>query len=152
MGEHVYPRAEVEAAFHAFVAAGDAGDWDRWADLHTEDGVWIEHHLGTFHGREAIRAKIKEVMAPVPMMTFPIDWYVIDGNRVVFKPWQVFPDPAGGDAVYRFTCFTMLEYAGDGQWSVQEDVYSPAEGEAVVMRWLADGGQLAGGLEALGLE
>ena len=67
MGEHVYPRAEVEAAFHAFVAAGDAGDWDRWADLHTEDGVWIEHHLGTFHGREAIRAKIKEAMAPVPM-------------------------------------------------------------------------------------
>ena len=38
------------------VATGDAGDWDRWADLHTEDGVWIEHHLGTFHGRDCSRS------------------------------------------------------------------------------------------------
>ena len=109
-----HPRAEVEAAYHEIVAAGDAGDWDRWADLHTEDCEWVEHHYGTIVGRDAIRSTITALMAPVPMMQFPVEWYVIEGNRVVYFPWQVFPDPKGGDADYRFACITVLEYAGDG--------------------------------------
>jgi ketosteroid isomerase-like protein len=141
MSEHT--RAEVEAAWQHFVAAGDAGDWSAWADLHSEDGVWVEHHLGTFVGREAIRKAILEVMAPVPMMTFPVEWHVIQGGRVVYYPWQVLPDPTGGDEVYRFGCVTILEYAGDGLWSRQEDLYNPREGQQVVERWLADGGKLA---------
>ena len=152
MSDTVYPRDEVEAAFHAFIAAGDSGDWSHWADLHREDCEWVEHHLGTIVGRAAIKAKIVEVMAPVPMMQFPVAWHVIDGNRVVFYPWQVFPDPKGGDEVYRFGCVTILEYAGNGEWSRQEDIYNPSEGEAVVMRWIADGGQIAGDLGVLGIE
>lgn len=147
-----HPRAEVEAAFHEFVAVGDSGDWSRWADLHTEDCEWVEHHYGTIVGREAIRAKITELMAPVPMMRFPVEWYVIDGNRVVFLPWQVFPDPTGGGNDHRFACVTVLEYAGNGQWSRQEDIYNPVEGETVVMGWLAAGGQLAADPAALGLD
>lgn len=139
-----WPRSEIEAAYQRFVAAGDAQDWDAWTDLHTEDGIWVEHHLGTFRGRAEIRAGIKEVMASAPPMTFPVEWHVIEGSRVVFYPWQVFPDPQGGDAVYRFGCVTILEYAGDGLWSVQEDLYNPREGEAVVKRWLAAGGRLPG--------
>lgn len=147
-----HPRAEIEAAFAELVAAGDAGDWDRWADLHTEDCVWVEHHYGTIVGRDAIRETITRLMGPVPMMRFPVEWHVIEGNRVVYYPWQVFPDPTGGDAEYRFGCVTILEYAGDGRWSRQEDVYNPTEGEQVVMRWLAAGGELAGDLDALGIE
>jgi len=137
-----FTRDEIEQAYHTFVAAGDTQDWDAWADLHSEDGVWVEHHLGTFRGREAIREGIKQVMATAPPMLFPVEWHAIDGNRVVFYPWQVFPDPTGGDAVYRFGCITILEYAGEGLWSYQEDVYNPREGEDVVKRWLEAGGQL----------
>ena len=136
-------RAEVEAAWRHFVAVGDRGDWNAWADLHTEDGVWVEHHLGTQRGRGAIRRTILEVMKPVPMMTFPVEWHVIEGSRVVFYPWQVFPDPTGGDAVYRFGCVTILEYAGDGLFSYQEDLYNPREGQEVIRRWIAAGGALA---------
>ena len=147
-----YPREEVEAAFWAFVAAGESGDWSAWADLHTEDCIWHEHHYGIIEGREAIRAKITELMAPVPMMEFPVAWHVIDGNRVVYYPWQVFPDPAGGDAVYRFGCVTILEYAGNGEFSRQEDIYNPIEGEQVVMAWLGAGGQIAADPAALGID
>jgi hypothetical protein len=138
-----FPRSEVEAAYQSFIAAGDAGDWNAWADLHSEDGVWVEHHLGTFRGREAIRAAITKVMEPVPMMTFPVAWHVIEGNRVVYYPWQVMPDPTGGDEVYRFGCVTILEYAGNGLFSYQEDLYNPKEGEAVMKRWAAAGGRFA---------
>ncbi len=83
---------EVRAAYDNFVAVGDSGDWNAWADLHTVDGLWVEHHLGTFRGREEIRQAIVDVMAQAPStMEFPIEWVVIDGNRVVYYPWQVLP-------------------------------------------------------------
>jgi len=140
---HSFSRTEVEAAYRNFVAVGDSGDWNAWADLHSVDGVWVEHHLGTFRGREAIREAIVRVMKPVPMMTFPVAWHVIEGNRVVYYPWQVMPDPKGGSELYRFGCVTILEYAGDGLFSHQEDLYNPKEGEDVMRRWLAAGGKLA---------
>jgi hypothetical protein len=139
----VFSRAEVEAAYRGFVAAGDSGDWSAWADLHSVEGVWVEHHLGTFRGREAIREAIVKVMKPVPMMTFPVAWHAIEGNRVVYYPWQVMPDPKGGDEIYRFGCVTILEYAGEGLFSHQEDLYNPKEGEEVMKRWLAAGGKFA---------
>ena len=135
--------AEVRAAYENFVAVGDSGDWSAWADLHTVDGVWVEHHLGRFEGREAIRTAITTVMRQAPSsMHFPVEWVVIDGTRVVYYPWQVLPDPTGGDTVYRFGCVTILEYGGDGQFSYQEDVYNPAEGEQVFGAWIAAGGVL----------
>ncbi len=138
-----FGRDEVEAAYRKFVEVGDSGDWSAWADLHSEAGRWVEHHLGTFVGREAIRKAILDVMVPVPMMTFPVEWHVIEGNRVVYYPWQVMPDPAGGDADYRFGCVTILEYAGDGLFSYQEDLYNPSEAQAVMKRWLDAGGKFA---------
>ena len=147
----MFPRDEVEAAYQAFVAAGDAGDWDLWADLHTADGEWHECNYGLIVGREAIRAKIKEVMAPVTMMQFPVEWVAIDGNRVVYYPWQVMPDPAGGDAVYRFGCVTVLEYAGNGQFSRQDDLYNPIEGQRVIKEWMRAGGTFSAPPESLGM-
>ncbi|MCI4427655.1 MAG: hypothetical protein JHC40_00660, partial [Burkholderiales bacterium] len=64
-------------------------------------------------------------------------WHAIDGNRVVYYPWQVMPDPNGGSEEYRFGCATILEYAGAGLWSHQEDLYNPREAERVMKRWMA---------------
>ena len=72
-----WSRTEIEAAWRKFVSVGDSGDWNAWADLHSPDGVWVEHHLGTFQGREAIRKAILEVMKPVPMMRFPVAWHAM---------------------------------------------------------------------------
>jgi hypothetical protein len=138
-----FDRSEVEEAYQNFVAVGDSGDWNAWADLHTEDGSWVEHHLGIFEGREAIRKAILKVMKPVPMMVFPVDWHAIEGNRVVYYPWQVMPDPKGGAEVYRFGCVTILEYAGEGLFSRQEDLYNPNEADEVMKRWMRAGGRFA---------
>ncbi len=138
-----FSRGEVDEAYKNFVAVGDSGDWTAWADLHSEDCQWIEHHLGIFQGRESIREAILNVMKPVPMMQFPVEWYVIEGNRVVFYPWQVMPDPKGGNEVYRFGCVTILEYAGDGLFSYQEDLYNPVEANGIMERWVEAGGEFA---------
>ena len=73
MATQTFPRKEILNAYEAFVDAGDAGDWERWADFHTVDCVWNEHNYGLIEGREAIRSKIVEFMAAVPIMTFPVD-------------------------------------------------------------------------------
>ena len=59
---------EVREAYENFVRVGDSGDWNAWADLHTVDGLWVEHHLGTFRGREEIREAIVSVMARSSVM------------------------------------------------------------------------------------
>ena len=139
-----FSEAEVRDAYDNFVAVGDSGDWNAWADLHTVDGIGLEHHLGRFEGREAIRKGIVEVMAQAPVdMQFPVEWAMFDGNRVVFYPWQILPHPTGGED-FRFSCVTILEYAGDGQFSYQEDLYNPKEGEALFGAWIAAGGILPG--------
>ena len=139
-----FSRTEIEKAFWHFMAVGDSADWNAWADLHSEDGVWVEHHLGTFRGREEIRKGIVSVMSQSPPMEFPVEWVQIEGNRLVYYPWQVFKDPAGKGRDYRFGCVSVMEYAGDGLWSFQEDLYNPREAEQVLKRWLADGGKLPG--------
>ena len=52
------------------------------------------------------------------------------------------PDPRGGDEIYRFGNVTILEYAGNGLWSFQEDIYNPNEATEMMKRWLAAGGKL----------
>lgn len=142
-----YSKNEVEAAFRDFIAMGDgcaeSGDWSPWADIHSEDGLWVEHHLGTQRGREEIRRVICEVMKPVPMMYFPVEWHMIEGSRVASYIWQQMPDPRGGEEIYRFGNITVLEYAGEGLWSFQEDLYNPNEAAEMMKRWMQAGGKLA---------
>ena len=65
MGE--WAREELQRAHDNFVAvaqeAGRSGDWAPWAELFTDDATYVEHHYGTFRGREEIRAWISKTMA-----------------------------------------------------------------------------------------
>lgn len=143
-----YPRAEVEAEFERYVARGRTAvatsDWDQWADQFTSDARYYEHHYGRFRGQDEIRAWIKGVMQPFPDMDFPVEWRVIDGNRVVMLCQNRLPDPTGGDAAYQFPTLVVLHYAGDGKWSYEEDIYNPDEGPPVIEAWVAAGGKLPG--------
>jgi hypothetical protein len=134
----VYPREEVDAEFQKYVARGDANDWSAWADQFTEDARYVEHAMGNFEGREAIREWIEPTMASVSGMSFPHDWYVIDGNRVIMYCWNVFDPLPGMTGEYKFAVVTILEYAGNGMWSYEEDVYNEKETEAVLARFLED--------------
>jgi len=140
-----WTRAELEQAFDNYqrraLRAGTTGDWDQWADQFTEDATYVEHLFGTFGGREAIRSWIKKTMAAYPnceMKYFPIDWYVVDEERgwIVTKIWNRMADPGDGSLHQEYN-FTLLKYAGNDQWSYEEDVYNPAGFGTMVQGWLA---------------
>ena len=48
-----------------------SGDWKPWADQFTEDATYIEHHFGTFEGRDQIHAWISSCMADYPGRDMP---------------------------------------------------------------------------------
>ena len=140
-----WSRDELESAFEQYqevaAVAGRTGDWKAWADQFTDDAVYIEHHYGTFNGREAISAWISSCMSEYPgnaMPEFPIEWYVIDEERgwVVCQVWNRMKDPGDGSTHQAYN-FTLLKYAGDGRWSYEEDVYNPMRFGVMVAGWEA---------------
>ncbi len=128
-----FPREEVQAEFEKYrqraALAVETGDWDQWADQFTDDAHYREHHYGYFSSGAEIRAWIKSVMQPFPTMEFPPSYALIDGNRVSTLIPNILPAPEGDDGYYGFDVNTILHYAGNGKWSFEEDVYSPAEAQ-----------------------
>jgi SnoaL-like domain len=143
-----WTRQEIEEAFGDYQRRADeaarSGDWSGWTEQFTEDATYIEHHFGTFSGREAIGEWITATMADYPgrhMNAFPIEWAVIDEERgwVVCQVWNRMMD-AGDGRVHQEYNFTLLKYAGDGKWSYEEDIYNPLRFGAMVVEWEAAGG------------
>jgi hypothetical protein len=139
-----WSREELEEAFQLYretaLKAGTSGDWRAWADQFTEDATYIEHHYGTFGGREAIYDWIQKTMSqPVnqDMRFFPVEWYVIDEERgwVIAQVWNRMIDPGDGSLHQQYN-ITILRYAGNMKWSYEEDVYNPMHFGTVVKGWI----------------
>jgi len=135
---------ELAAAFQEFLVVQAAQDWDAYCDVFTDDAVYVEHALGTYEGRDAIRAWLVPVMEPLEGWEYPTLWTTYGDDKVAFGWSNQMPSPEGDDTVYAFGGVTVLDYAGDGRWSKQEDIYNNEEMKDVLGRWLAAGGKLKG--------
>ena len=143
-----FTRDELERAYRHYCEVNDAasrsGDWKVWASKFTEDVHYVEHAYGEFRGREVVGEWIAGVMAPFPLMDFPMDWHVIDEERgwIVFRIWNRMQDPGDG-SVHQEANFTLLRYAGDGLFSYQEDIYNPARVGEMIKGYRAHKDKLA---------
>jgi len=131
---------EAYAAFHEQVAGFVAsGDWAGYADLFTVDAEYVEHAMGTFRGREEIRAWAVRTMTTYPgrvMTGFPVSWQVVDAaqGRLVCEVLNPMPDP-GDKTMLCEPNITIMTYAGDGLFSREEDVYNPLRFHAMAQAW-----------------
>ena len=140
-----YSRDEIESAFDRYRAAaaeaGGTGNWEVFLDRFTEDVHYIEHHYGEFHGKQAVRDWIVPEMAKWPinqMQFYPWDWHVIDVERgwIIGQIANVMTDPGDGKE-HRAVNWTRLVYAGDGLFSLEEDIYNPNEFGEMVTEWIS---------------
>lgn len=138
-----FTAAELDSAFAGFsrtvAEVAVSRDWDRWAEMFTEDAIVVEHALGTMRGREAIREWIWRTMTEFPgshMTGFPALWQVSDPatGRVICEVDNPMRDPGDGSTITA-TNITILTYAGDGLWSREEDVYNPLRFGIAARRW-----------------
>jgi hypothetical protein len=136
-------RQELEDAFAAYqqtvAEITRTGEWDRFAEMFTTDAAYVEHAYGDFAGREEIRPWIVRTMTTFPgkdMTGFPVAWSVLDAEqgRVVCEIRNLMRDPGDG-SVHEASNITILDYAGDGLWSREEDVYNPQKFADMVLDW-----------------
>jgi hypothetical protein len=113
-----------EGAFHRIWTIGSIDEnWVAWPDCLTEDVLYVERVYGTMHGREAVRAWITSLMAVSSDVHAVLNWYLVQGDRVVLNMTNRYynPDPAG-DPI-DFGGISVLEYAGDGLFGYEEDYW-----------------------------
>ncbi len=148
-----WSREELEQAHQNFIDTaahcGESGDWRAWADLFTDDAEYLEHTFGSFHGRDEIYAWISSTMAQWPnsaMTTYPNSWCVCDEERGwwICRIENGMKDPGDG-SIHQAHNITVLHYAGDMQFSYEEDAYNPAAFGPMIQAWteayLANGGE-----------
>ena len=132
-----YDLDEVEQGFRAYWQAGAVNeDWDAWVELFIDDVIYIEHVLGNKHGREAVRAWIKPIMAEFGELYTAYEWHMCEpsGRVVVYmQNRRDNPDP-GGDPI-DFPGITILQYAGNGRFSSEEDFWSLPEGQRTATQY-----------------
>jgi uncharacterized protein (TIGR02246 family) len=140
-----YDREELEAAHATFQRVSDAcaasADYNDFADLFTEDCTYVEHVFGEMQGREAVRAWIVPLMRQFPnnqMTRYTHDWVYFDDDagRIILCARTHMSDPGDGVS-YTATNWTRLDYAGNGKFSREEDIYNPANFGKVIGAWLS---------------
>jgi limonene-1,2-epoxide hydrolase len=123
-----FTRDEVEAAFrHYFMVGPVLEDWEAWSNLFTDDAVYHDHFYGKFTGPDQIVRFLEGTMGGAPHVYSPLIWYNIDGNRVVYKVFNRADDPEPGAPPIDFPSLQIIEYAGEGKWRSEEDVWVMGE-------------------------
>ena len=139
-----YTRDEMQKAFDGYrqaaAEAGRSGNWQLFVDLFTDDVDYIEHHYGTFKGKQQVLDWIVPAMTAFPvdhMTSFPWNWYVIDEENgwVIGEVANVMDDPGDGQK-HESVNWTRLKYAGNGLFSEEEDVYNPTEFADMIRNWI----------------
>ncbi len=124
--------AEAEAAYHRYVAGREAvARGERtWSSLgeefFTEDAVFIDPAWGRVEGRRAIAEFMDESMAGLDDWSFPEEWTMADGDRIVAMWWNRLPGTHGDGSPYQATGISILHYAGDGRFSYEHDILNMA--------------------------
>lgn len=143
---------EALDAYRAYVAqrercvAGEA-DWSTIAAWFTEDVVFIDPAWGRVEGRDALTRFFDMSMAGLEGWTFPEEWTLVEGDRVVTFWWNRLPGAWEDGRPYQAPAFSVLHYAGDGLFDYEMDLMNLAEVGDLLGRtsWVPGAGMSAPG-------
>jgi hypothetical protein len=140
-----FPLDEVREAYEHFKAVSDecaaSANYNAFSDLFTDDCTYVEHVFGEMHGREEVRNWIVPLMKTYPndqMARYTHDWVLFDEEnaRVVFCARTHMTDPGDGSS-HTATNWSMIDYAGNGLFSREEDIYNPVNFGNLLADWQA---------------
>jgi len=101
--------------------AGEVG-WDAVAEFFTEGATFIDPGWGRFEGRRNIRQFLRDSMQGLDGWSFPTEWIIIQGDRVVIKFLNRLPGRRTDGTYYEAPGVQLLDYAGNGRFSREEDI------------------------------
>jgi hypothetical protein len=131
-------RDEMEQQFRHYYLTGPVHeDWDAWGNLFTEDATYTDHMWGVFHGPSEVAQFLNGTMSFASHVYSALVWYNIDGHRIVYKCLNRADNPEPGGSPIEFPSLQVIEYAGNGKWSSEDDWWTIAEMKEFNLRWQA---------------
>ena len=125
--------AEARATYDRYVAErgrAERGEiaWSELADaFFTDDAVFVDPAWGRADGREAIARFMDESMAGLEGWTFPEEFAMSDGQRVVALWWNRLEGTGPDGRALQAPGVSVMHYAGDGRFSYELDILNMAE-------------------------
>ena len=107
------------------VVEGEIG-WDAMADFFTEEATFVDPAWGRVDGRDNIRAFFKKSMQGLDGWSFPHEWEVVEGNRLVTGWQNRLPGRRPDGGYWQAPGMSRLIYAGDGKFSLEHDLLNMA--------------------------
>ena len=129
---------EALEAYRLYVAqrercvAGEAA-WSTIGQWFTEGAVFIDPAWGRVEGREEIARFFNRSMAGLEGWSFPEEWAMAEGDRVVSFWWNRLPGTREDGTPFQVPAFSVLHYAGNGLFDYELDLMNIGEvGELLV--------------------
>ena len=126
-----FTRGEIEAAYDRYVEtrnkieAGELG-WDVLGEFFTDDATFIDPAWGRMRGRGRICDFLATSMSGLDDWSFPHEWKMVDGNRLVAAWKNRLPGQRDDGTYYEAQGISIMLYAGDGKFSYEEDLLNMA--------------------------
>jgi len=122
MAEFTRTREEVRALFDRWLTDNrkceEERDWSRLADYYADDAVY-DYTMGAAglrvaRGKEEVRRLVMQRdMAGFDGWTFPYEWVVIDGDKVMTKWWNQAPVSKDDGTPYRVLGVSCIRLNND---------------------------------------
>jgi ketosteroid isomerase-like protein len=124
-------RQEILQAYDSLVALRDRverseASWDGLGDFFTEDAVFIDPAWGRVEGLDAIRRFLVESMTGLEGWTFPRQWTLVEGDRLVSGWMNRLPGQRADGSFYECLGISVMTWAGGGRFSREEDLLNMA--------------------------
>ncbi|WKG03979.1 nuclear transport factor 2 family protein [Mycolicibacterium sp. HK-90] len=112
--------------------AGEA-PWSTIGEWFTEGAVFIDPAWGRVEGRDEITRFFDRSMVGFEGWSFPEEWTMVDGDRLVTFWWNCLPGTRADGTPHRAPALSVLHYAGEGVFDYELDLMNLAEvGELLV--------------------
>lgn len=126
MPTHTERETEALDTYRRYVETRDrieSGElaWSALAEFFTDDAVFVDPAWGRIDGRPAIAQFMEESMSGIDW-TFPEEWTIVDGDRVVTMFQNRLPGRRPDGGPWQVPGVSVLTYAGDGRFSSETDL------------------------------
>lgn len=101
--------------------------WSAIGAWFTEDAVFIDPAWGRVEGRDAIAEFFDMSMTGFEDWSFPEEWTIASGDRLVTYWWNRLPGLRTDGTPYQAPAFSVLHYAGEGLFDYELDLMNIAE-------------------------
>ena len=122
-----FPPEEIRSTYDRYldarakVEAGELG-WEALAAFFTDDATFIDPAWGRIRGIDAIKEFLIESMAGLEDWTFPHEWSMVEGDRLIARWQNRLPGRRADGTPYEAPGYSLMVYAGDGRFSYEEDM------------------------------